>query len=246
MATSSDPATTSFAGDTVATADATEFTAGSAGIGPWRLAGRRLRRNKVALAFGVLFLALIATALVAPVFAKQVAKTTPSANHLSDRITVDGESMDVVALDGVPIGPQYLKADGKYVLGADGNGRDVMVRLLYGARNSLQIGLLASLITVLLAVVLGLLAGYFRGAVDWVISRTMDIIWSFPVLLLGIALGVSLALGGLKIGPLAIEGTSKWIPTLIIGVVGIVYLARPIRGQVRSPREKVFVEAARA
>ena len=98
----------------------------------------------------------------------------------------------------------------------------------------------------LLAVMLGLLAGYFRGWTDAIISRGMDILWAFPVLLLGIALGVSLALGGLNIGPLQIQGDSLWIPTLIIGVVGVVYLARPIRGQVLALREKEFVEAARA
>jgi peptide/nickel transport system permease protein len=95
-------------------------------------------------------------------------------------------------------------------------------------------------------VLLGMLAGYFRGWTDAIISRSMDVLWAFPVLLLGVALGVSLALGGLKIGPLHIQGDSKWIPTLIIGVVSVVYLARPIRGQVLSLREKEFVEAARA
>ena len=91
-----------------------------------------------------------------------------------------------------------------------------------------------------------MLAGYFRGWTDAIISRSLDVMWAFPVLLLGVALGVSLALGGLKIGPLQIEGGSLWIPTLIIGVIGVVYLARPIRGQVLSLREKEFVEAARA
>ena len=66
------------------------------------------------------------------------------------------------------------------------------------------------------------------------------------MLLLGVALGVSLATGGLHIGPISIENNSLWIPTLIIGVVNVVYLARPIRGQVLSLREKEFVEAARA
>jgi peptide/nickel transport system permease protein len=146
----------------------------------------------------------------------------------------------------VPIGPQGFAADGRYILGADGNGRDVMVRLLYGARNSLFIGLTASLITVTLAVLLGLLAGYFRGWVDAVISRGLDILWAFPVLLLGIALGVAFAVGGLNLGFTRLESGSLWLPTLIIGVVGIVYLARPIRGQVLSLREKEFVEAARA
>ena len=122
-----------------------------------------------------------------------------------------------------------------------------MVRLLYGARNSLFIGIIATLLTTLLAVTFGTLAGYFRGADRRRSSRaTLDVMWAFPVLLLGVALGVSLATGGLKIGPLTIENNSIWIPTLIIGVVNVVYLARPIRGQVLSLREREFVEAARA
>ncbi len=217
-----------------------------AGTSPWKLARRRLRRNKIALAFGGLLFLLIVLALLAPVFSKQIAKVGPNTNNLSGVVTVDGEQRNVVEFDGVPIGPQGLAADGKYVLGADRNGRDVMVRLLYGARNSLFIGLTASLITVTLAVLLGLLAGYFRGWVDAVISRGLDILWAFPVLLLGIALGVAFAVGGVNIGIARLESGSLWIPTLIIGVVGIVYLARPVRGQVLSLREKEFVEAARA
>ena len=218
----------------------------AAGTSPSALAWRRLRRNKVALAFGALFVLLVLIALAAPLFAESVAKTDANENHLSDTISVGGENVNVVAFDGVPVGPQFLKADGRFFLGADANGRDVMVRLLYGARNSLFIGLTASIITALLAVTLGLLAGYFRGWTDAIISRTMDIVWAFPVLLLGIALGVSLSLGGLQVGPLKISGQSLWIPTLIIGVVGVVYLARPIRGQVMALREKEFIEAARA
>jgi peptide/nickel transport system permease protein len=239
-----DPATTLAASEPPT--EAPSSVTGGAGTGPWRIATRRLRRNRVALAFGALFFLLVATALIAPLFAESIAKTGPNANHLSDTITVGGETRNVVEFDGVPIGPQFLAADGRFVLGADGNGRDVMVRLLYGARNSLFIGLTASLITVVLAVGLGLLAGYFRGWLDAFISRGLDILWAFPVLLLGVALGVSLALGGLDLGVISIQGSSLWIPTLIIGVVGVVYLARPIRGQVLSLREKEFVEAARA
>ena len=120
------------------------------GLGPWKLGLRRLRRNKVALLFGFLFILLVAVCVAAPVWADNVAKTGPSTGHLSDTIEVDGEAKNVVGLDGVPIGPQYMKADGKFFLGADGNGRDIMVRLLYGGRNSLFIGLTAALITVLL------------------------------------------------------------------------------------------------
>jgi len=212
------------------------------GLSSWALALRRLRRNRAALAFGALFLVLVGLALAAPLWA-DVAGTTPSKNHLSDTIVVNGKTEQVVTFDGVPVGPTWQK---KFFLGADTNGRDVAVRLLYGARNSLFIGITAALITVFLAVLLGTLAGYFRGWTDAIISRSMDVLWAFPVLLLGVALGVSLALGGLKIGPLEISGGSKWIPTLIIGTVGVVYLARPIRGQVLSLREKEFIEAAQA
>ncbi|MGH2897141.1 MAG: ABC transporter permease, partial [Solirubrobacteraceae bacterium] len=212
------------------------------GLSPWALARRRLRRNKAALLFGALFFVLVALALAAPLWAS-IADTTPAKNHLSDTIVVNGKSEQVVTFDGVPIGPTWQK---KFFLGADSNGRDVAVRLLYGARNSLFIGITAALITTLLGLVLGVLAGYFRGWTDAVISRSLDVMWAFPPTLLGVALGVSFALGGLKLGPISIGGDSLWIPTLVIGVIGVVYLARPIRGQVLSLREKEFVEAARA
>jgi peptide/nickel transport system permease protein len=216
------------------------------GLGPWKLGLRRLRRNKVALLFGLIFVLLVASCAAAPLWADKVAKTTATENHLSDVIQVDGEDKNVVGLDGVPIGPQWLKADGKFFLGADRNGRDIMVRLLYGGRNSLLIGITAALITALLSIVLGVVSGYFRGAADTVIRALLDVMWSFPVIILGTALGVALALGGLKIGPIEIPGDSLAIPILIIGLVYVPYMARPVRGQVLSLREKEFVEAARA
>ncbi len=119
-----------------------------------------------------------------------------------------------------------------------------MVRLLYGGRNSLLVGFGSALITTVIAVILGLAGGYFRGRTDVVVRTTFDVIWSFPVLLLGIALGTALAIGGLHLGPIDIEGGSLWIPTLVIGIIFIPYLGRPVRGQVLSLREKDFVEAA--
>jgi peptide/nickel transport system permease protein len=213
------------------------------GMGPWRLGLRRLRRNKVAIAFGILFVLLVLACLAAPLWAKHVAHTTPTENHLSDTIQVDGETKNVVGFDGVPIGPTWK---GEFFLGADRNGRDIMVRLLYGGRNSLMIGVAAAFMTTLLSILFGVIAGYFRGWTDGVIRAGLDIIWSFPVIILGVALGVALALGGLKIGPITVEGDSLLIPILIIGVVYIPYMARPIRGQVLSLREKEFVEASRA
>jgi peptide/nickel transport system permease protein len=216
------------------------------GLGPWRLGLRRLRRNKVAIAFGFLFILLVGACLAAPLWANNVADTGPNTNHLSDTIRVDGETVNVVGLDGVPIGPQYMKADGKFFLGADRNGRDIMVRLLYGGRNSLLIGISAALITTFLSILLGTLAGYFRGAVDVVIRALLDIMWSFPVIILGVALGVALALGGFQLWFINVAGDSLLIPILIIGLVYVPYMSRPVRGQVLSLREKEFVEAARA
>ena len=216
---------------------------GPLGASPWQLAWRRLRRDKAGLVFGVLFLFLVAACLAAPLWAEHVAHTTPDENHLTDTIQQDGETVNVVSLEGIPIGPTF---HGEFFLGADGNGRDNMVRLLYGGRNSLMIGVGAALITTLLGIFAGLLGGYLRGFTDTALSRFMDIIWAFPVILLGVALGTSLALGGLQIGPLSISGDSLAIPTLIIAVVYVPYLARPIRGQVLGLREKEFVEAARA
>src|SRR5215211_7171578 len=189
------------------------------GIGPWRLGLRRLRRNKVALLFGFMFVLLVASTLAAPIWADKVAKTTSTANHLSDTIKVDGEKKNVVGLDGVPIGPQWFKADGEFFFGADRNGRDIMVRLLYGGRNSLMIGITAALITALLSIVLVLVGGYFRGLADAGIRALLDIMWSFPVIILATALGVALALDGLQIGPINISGSSLAIPILIIGLV---------------------------
>lgn len=213
------------------------------GLSPWRLNARRLARNRGALAFGALFLVLVAACLAAPLWANGVAKTSAEENHLTDTVVVDGEETEVVDFYGKPIGPTW---GGRFFLGADGNGRDIMVRLLYGGRNSLLIGLLAAIGTILIGVVLGLFAGYFRGAVDGTISRLLEVFWAFPVVLLGVALGTALALGGLKIGPLTINGDSLAIPILIISLVYIPYLARPVRGQVLALREREFVEAARA
>jgi peptide/nickel transport system permease protein len=212
-------------------------------VGPWRLGFRRLRRNKVAVFFGFVFVLLVVACLAAPLWAEHVAHTGPDENHLTDTVVVDGEEKNVVSLDGIPIGPTW---QGEFFLGADKNGRDVMVRLLYGGRNSLVIGITAALMTTLLSILLGLLAGYVGGKTDSVIRGLLDVIWSFPVLLLGVALGVALALGGLQLGPITISGDSLLIPIFVIGLVYIPYMARPVRGQVLALREKEFVEAARA
>jgi peptide/nickel transport system permease protein len=215
------------------------------GRSPWRVALRRLRANRVGLAALGLFAAIVVFVLAAPLWADHVAHSGPNETHTLEKVSVDGERRDVVSPDGTPIGPLWLGAGGEFFLGADGRlGRDEMVRLMYGGRTSLFVGLMAALLTTLLAVGLGLVAGYYRGWPDAVISRALDVIWAFPVVLLGIALGVALAVGGLQIGPISIASGSLWIPILIIGFVYTPYMARPIRGEVLALREREFVEAA--
>ena len=202
------------------------------GIGPYALAWRRLRRNKTALALGGLFLLIVVLCLLAPVYSKYIAHTGPNDEHVDTALYQYG----------IPIGPTW---HAKFFLGADNSGRDVAVRLLYGGRNSLQIGFEATLITMLLATVLGISAGYFRGPADGIISRAFEVIWAYPVYLLGIALGVVLAVSGLDLGFVKISGSSLLITALIVGLIFTPYVGKSIRGQVLGLREREFVDAAR-
>jgi peptide/nickel transport system permease protein len=209
------------------------------GIGPWRLAGRRLRRNKTSLFFGFIFLLIVVMCLLAPVYAHDIAHRSPIIGDVTATIKINGKSKDVVSPIGIPIGPTWQFK--KFFLGADINGRDTAVRLLYGGRNSLYVGALATVLTMVVAIILGVIAGFYRGIADGVLSRFMDVLWAIPALLLGITLGTVIAVGG--IGP--IKGNHLWIPALVIGVVYIPYVGRPIRGQVLQLRERDFIDAAR-
>jgi peptide/nickel transport system permease protein len=212
-------------------------------MGPWALALRRLRRDRAAIAFGALLGLILLALLAAPLYASEVAHTTPEENHLTEQITIDGKPTNVVSLDGVPIGPTWRR---EFFLGADENGRDLMVRLLYGARASLTVGVGAVVLSLLLAIPLALLAGYRRGRTDAVITRLFDLLWSFPALLLGVLLSTALSIRGIELGPIRIGSGSRLIPIVVIGLVYVPYVARPLRGQVLVLREQQFVDAARA
>ena len=209
------------------------------GIGPWTLAWRRLRRNRVALFFGAVFLLIVVMCLLAPLYSNDIAHVGPNFENITGTVNVGGKQEDVVSLIGIPIGPTWEFHH--YFLGADENGRDVAVRLLYGGRNSLEIGAVATLLTMVLATLLGMLAGYFRGFTDGIISRGLDVIWAYPAVLLGITLGTVLAIRGL--GPF--KQGSLMVPAFVIGIVYIPYVARPIRAQVLTLREREFIDAAR-
>ena len=193
--------------------------------------------------FAALFVVVVLAALAAPLYASEIAGTTPSENHLTEQTVIDGKPTDIVSLEGIPIGPTWERS---YFLGADENGRDLAVRLLYGARTTLMIGAGAVLLTLLLSVPLAFAAGYLGGRIDSVISRVLDLIWSFPALLLGVLLSTAITLNGAQIGPVTIASGSKLIPLVVIGLVYVPYMTRPLRGQVMALRRQPFIEAARA
>jgi peptide/nickel transport system permease protein len=187
------------------------------GRSPWRLAYERLRHDRAAKIALATILVVVLLALLAPVFAKIV-------GHGPNQQFIDiGENAN-----GGPVPPS-----GTFWLGTDNNGRDLFIRILYGARISLIVGVLATGISVVLGVVLGLAAGYIGGFVDTVIARLIDVMLSIPFLILAISIAY-------------ISGPSLFLVIIIVGVLSFTYLARIVRGQVISIKSREFIEAARA
>jgi peptide/nickel transport system permease protein len=197
------------------------------GRSPWELFWKRFRRDKFAVggAFVVIFMILIA--FLAPV----IAGFTHGPNEVH---------LDRLDSFGIPTGPQS-----GFYFGVDTAGRDLFVRVLYGARTSLFIAFFATGIATVIGVTLGMLAGFFRGKTDTVISRTIDVVLSLPVLL--IALGLVSACGLEKSGCLGgIIKPGLLLISYVIGLFSWPYIARIVRGQVLSLREKEFIESARS
>ena len=219
------------------------------GASPWALARRRLLRNRIAMVmFGVLVLIVLAC-LGAPLYAHDIAHTNPFQSNLDGTTIVNGKTVPVMppsttglGLGSTPIGPTW--DPGHYLLGADDQGRDVAARLLYGGRNSLLIGTSAALLTCFFATIIGMVAGFFGGWLDGILSRILDVVWAFPVYLLAISLSTVLLTSSIGIGPVKLQSGSLLVPILIIAIVYIPYVARPIRGEVLSLRRREFVEAA--
>ena len=177
---------------------------------PWALARRRLLRNRVALTMAGVLVVIVAVCVCAPLYATNVAHTQPFRSNIDGTTIVDGKSVPVMkvstsglGLGVTPIGPTWDVHH--YFLGADSQGRDVAARLLYGGRNSLLIGATAALITCFVATIIGIVAGFFGGIVDGVLSRALDVIWAFPVYLLAISLSTVLIARGVSIGPFRLE-----------------------------------------
>lgn len=221
------------------------------GRSPWALAGRRLSRNRVALASLVLFLLIVGASFAAPIYARNVAHDNPFVNNLNGTTIVNGKRVPLLEQGGgllklgeTPIGPTLDIHH--YFLGADAQGRDVMARLLYGGRSSLQIGIGSAVLCCMMASVIALIAGFYGGVADSLLSRMMDVIWAFPVYLLAISISTVLltASNGFSLGPIHISAESLWLPTLIIAFIYVPYVYRPVRGHVLSVAEKEYIQAA--
>src|SRR5215211_6414749 len=193
---------------------------------PLQLFWRRLRRDHVAMvALGFVILAVL-IAIFAPLIVKAVGAPGPNV-----------QNADLLDEFGSPSGPT---ADN--LLGTDQRGRDVFARVVYGSRISLLVAFLSTAIIVVIGVILGLIAGYYRGLTDSLLTRAMDVMLAFPVLLLAIGLGVACADG-------CLNDTIKPGLTVVVTVIALSlwpYMARIVRGQVLSLREKEFVEAAKS
>lgn len=144
----------------------------------------------------VAFLLIVACCLAAPLYAHW-ANTDPFKSTLDLVIKLNGEDRPVMeqsteglGLGYTPMGPTWQL--GNYFLGADNQGRDVMARLLYGGLNSLIIAGAATILTLFFGTLLGLLAGFFGGLTDTILSRILDVLWAFPVYLLAISLSIVL------------------------------------------------------
>jgi peptide/nickel transport system permease protein len=185
----------------------------ASGPSTWGLVWYRFRRNKSAMIGAAIVLALIAIA----VFAPWIAPHDP-AQVFDSGLTADGS----------PAPPSS-----QFPLGADALGHDQLSRIIFGARVSLTIGILANGLAMVVGVTVGALGGYFSGILGMVMMRLTDVMMAFPVLLLAIAL-------------VAIFRPSLWIVVFVIAIAYWTPIARIVHGQVLGVKERDYVDAARA
>jgi len=185
--------------------------------GPWQLAWERLRRDRVAIGAAVVIVLLVGIALAAPLIA-HLTGHTPDAQNPTTGLT----------RDGLPKPPSRA-----FLFGTDNLGRDLLIRVVYGARISLLVGVVSTALAVLVGVLVGLSAGYYGGVVDTVLARFMDVVLSFPFLLFAIAL-------------VSVVGPSLLVSIFVIGFFSWASVGRIVRGQTLSIREREYIQAARS
>jgi len=214
--------------DPEAAVDAAEVAPGEiAARSPRQLFWRRFRSDRVAMGSAIFIIVLIVVAIAAPLVVKLLGLPGPNVQ--------DPNATDAF---GSPLGPSSA-----HPLGVDGLGRDVLSRIIYGARVSLEVGIIGTGLATIIGIVFGLLAGFYRGWVDTGISRLVEVFLAFPVLVLGLGIGAACGVRGCA-GGLIQPGIGTVL--FIITIASFTYIARITRGQVLSLREKEFVEASRS
>jgi peptide/nickel transport system permease protein len=198
-----------------------------AGRSPLALFWRRFRRDRVAQASALFILLLIVIAIFAPLVVKLFGLPSPYT-----------QNPNLTGPFGEPLGPS-----GAHPFGVDALGEDVASRVIYGTRVSLEVGVIGTGIATMIGVTLGLLAGYYRGWIDTLISRLIDVTLSIPILLLGLGIGAACAVRGCVGGALQ---PGLGVVIFLIALATWTYFARIVRGLVLSLREREFVDAARA
>lgn len=194
---------------------------------PWQVFWRRFRQDRVALVSGAFVVFLIIVAIFAPVIVSVLGLPGPNVNN--------SNALDVF---GSPTGPSLA-----HPLGVDQLGRDVLSRIIYGTRVSLTVGIVGTGISAIIGTVIGLLAGFYRGWIDTLLMRAVDVFLSFPVLVLGLGIAAACGVRGCLSGVIQ-PGIATVI--FIIAITSFTYIARIVRGQVLSLREKEFIESARS
>jgi peptide/nickel transport system permease protein len=189
---------------------------------------RRFREDRLAIASLAFLALLVVVAISAPLIVSIAGVPGPNEQN--------SDALDVF---GTPTGPSL-----SHPFGVDELGRDVFARTLYGARVSLLVAFVATALAVLIGVAAGLLAGYFRGWVDTLISRSIDVLLAIPYLLLAVGLAASCSFGGGCFGGAVQPGIGVVI--FVIAITSWTYVARIVRGETLSLREREFVEASRS
>jgi ABC-type dipeptide/oligopeptide/nickel transport system permease subunit len=199
------------------------------GRSPWVLAWQRLRHDRAAM----ISLAVIILIVLVAIFAPVLAAITGHGVYQQFR----GPQPPIgLSVTGQPVGPSSA-----FLLGTDDQGRDILVRIAYGARISLFVGVVATAVVVLGGLVIGLAAGFFGGWVDSILARFMDWILAVPFLLFALSLA-----SVVQIHPIGPIGPGLPVVIVVLGVLAWGSVGRIVRGQVLSIREKEYIEAARA
>jgi peptide/nickel transport system permease protein len=205
------------------------------GKSPGQLFWARFRQDKLAFIGLFFIIVMVLVAIFAGVITSNILEHGP--NQVFVRETLDDF--------GLPEGPQS-----GFYFGADEAGRDVFARVLHGARTSLTVAIVATGISLVIGVTVGLVAGFYRGKTDTFLSRVTDVVIALPVLLLSLGLVASCSGGSgcLQNVPIVrlFFSPGIWLVSFVIGFFNWPYISRIVRGQVLSLREKEFIEAARA